>query len=81
MTIPYRPLTDEELEKQTEERITAALDALNEISDLVIPDELLSSLEATVEDFDWEQKVIEDDYDLYEEYCDVEMYRKKWDEY
>ena len=70
MTIPFRPLTDLEVEKFVEERITEALNALEDISDAVIPSELLSTLESTIEDFDWESKVIEDHYDLYETYVD-----------
>ena len=70
MAIKYIPLTDEQLESLVEERITAAIEALNEISDLVLPEELLNSLEATVESFNWEDRVIQDDYDLYETYVD-----------
>ena len=70
MAIPYRPLTDEELDKLVEERITAAIEALNEISDLVLPEELLNALQSTVESFNWEDRVIQDDYDLYETYVD-----------
>ena len=70
MTVKYIPLTDEQLESLVEERITAATQALNEISDLVLPEELLNALEATVESFNWEDRVIQDDYDLYETYVD-----------
>lgn len=71
MIIKYRPLTDEELEKQIEERIEAALEALSSLNGDYIPDKLLEALEDTVESWgEWEQIVLEDDYSLYLDYCD-----------
>lgn len=67
----YIPLTDIQLEKAIDERRDAALEALLSLDGDYIPNKLLEALEATVEDWgEWEQIVLEDDYNLYLEYCD-----------
>jgi hypothetical protein len=79
MTIPYRPFTEEELEKAVEERIEASLSALNEISDATIPEELFKALTGVIENYDWGSRVVEDDYALYEDYVDnYRMYAEDW---
>jgi hypothetical protein len=79
MTIKYKPLTDEQIEQGIEERLNAALQALNELSDTYIPSQLLEALESVVEDYDWEGQVVEDDYALFLDYVDDHrMDREEW---
>lgn len=66
----YKPMSDEELEKKVEERLSAALNEVLQLSDTAIPDALLTVLEIKVESFDWAALVIEEDYALYEDYVD-----------
>ena len=67
----YIPLTDEELDIRIEERMSEAVQALNEVDEDYIPKELLDILEDAIYDWGkWEQIVLEDDYDMYESYCD-----------
>lgn len=62
----YIPLTDEQLEKNVLERIDVALDALSALNAEHIPDKLLNALEEVVEEWgEWEQIVLEDDYQIY----------------
>jgi hypothetical protein len=64
----YKPMTDEALEDAV---LRAIDDAITSLKGLNVPKELYEEVEATIESWGgWEQKVIEDDYDLYEEYCD-----------
>jgi hypothetical protein len=79
MAIKYKPLTDEQIEQGIEERLNAALQALNELSDTYIPQQLFEALEGVVEDYDWEGQVVADDYALYEDY--VDDHRMDWEEW
>ena len=69
--IRYIPLLDEEIDSLTEERITAAIEAVNSLNDTAIPKELLTSLEAAIEEFSWDELIIAEDYDRYEDYVDA----------
>ena len=65
MTIKYKPISDEQLEKVAEERANGALTILNLLDDESIPSGLLSALEDAVFDYDWEGEVLMDDYNLF----------------
>ena len=70
MTIKYIPMTDEELDYRIEERIVKATEALNTLDDVTIPPSLFSALESAIEDFDWGELILAEDYALYEDYVD-----------
>jgi hypothetical protein len=64
--ISYKPMTDEALEDAV---LRAIDDAITSLKGLNVPNELYEEVEATIESWGgWEQKVIEDDYDNYEQY-------------
>jgi hypothetical protein len=64
--ISYRRLTDEALEDAV---LRAIDDAITSLKGLNVPKELYEEVEATIESWGgWEQKILEEDYDNYEQY-------------
>jgi hypothetical protein len=66
--INFRPLTDEEVEREAEARFVNAMEILESLDDETIPDELLQSLITTTHEYDWEGLVITEHYQAYEDY-------------
>lgn len=70
MTIKYIPLTDLELEERIYDRMSKLIMQIEDIPNDFLPDSLYKNLLATIEDYEWEEEVIKDDYDLYLDYVD-----------
>ena len=66
--ISYRRMTDEELDREVEERIEEACNEVFYINDETIPPALLSALVATIEGFDWEGLLLSEHAEAYEDY-------------
>ena len=66
--INFRPLTDEEVDREAEVRFVRAMEALESIDDETVPDDLMSCLVTTVHEYDWEGLAITEHAEAYEDY-------------
>jgi hypothetical protein len=66
--ISYRRLTDEELEIEIDERISRLVNALESISEEILPEEVLHQLITIAHEYNWEGLVITEHYQVYEDY-------------